>query len=142
MSMFTKVLTIDGQEVGFRASALTPRLYRARFGRDIVRDLNQLRSSYNKAMKARSLTPPGTDAAEDEKERYQEELQDAQLSVLDLEIFENAAYIMAKQYDQTIPRTIEDWLDGFQVFSIYEILPSILELWNLNNETTAMSKKK
>ena len=35
----TKILTIDGKEVGFRASALVPRLYRHKMGRDIVRHL-------------------------------------------------------------------------------------------------------
>ena len=62
-----KVLTIDGKEVGFRASALTPRLYRHKFGRDIVRDLNQLHKAYNKAMQAKGLEKPPEDAPEDVK---------------------------------------------------------------------------
>ena len=37
-----KIILIDGKEVGFRASALTPRLYRHKIGRDMIRDLNQL----------------------------------------------------------------------------------------------------
>lgn len=60
----------------------------------------------------------------------------------DLEIFENAAYIMARQYDANIPDTPEGWLDGFETFSIYEVLPAILELWAINAQTTAKSKKK
>ena len=95
-----KVLTIDGKEVGFRASALTPRLYRHKFGRDIVRDLNQLRKAYNKAMQAKGLEKPPEDAPEDVKAAYENAIQDAQMSVVDLEIFENTAWIMARQYDQ------------------------------------------
>lgn len=124
-----KILTIDGKKVGFRATALTPRLYRHKVGRDIIRDLNQLRKSYNKATKL-------------SKNATKEERQDAQLSILDLEIFENVAHIMARQYDPSIPDTPEEWLENFKFFSIYEILPQILELWELNQKTTSKPKKK
>lgn len=137
-----KVLTIDGKEVGFRASALTPRLYRHKFGRDIVRDLNQLRKAYNKAMQAKGLEKPPEDAPEDVKTAYENAIQDAQMSVVDLEIFENTAWIMARQYDPTVPDSPDDWLENFAVFSIYEILPEIIKLWQLNQETTSKSKKK
>ena len=124
-----KVLTIGGKEVGFRATALTPRLYRHKIGRDIIQDLNRLRKAYQKV----TALPEDADS---------EEKQDAELSALDLEMFENVAYIMARQYDPSIPNTPDEWLDGFEVFSIYEILPSILELWALNESTTAKPKKK
>ena len=64
------------------------------------------------------------------------------LSLVDLEIFENVAYIMAHQYDTNIPNNPEDWLDEFKTFSIYEILPSVLELWAMNEMQTAKPKKK
>lgn len=59
----------------------------------------------------------------------------------DLEIFENVAYIMAYHADHSIPATIEDWLDEFEMFSIYEVLPEILELWGMNLQTEIESKK-
>ncbi|MEM0531471.1 hypothetical protein WGC32_14215 [Zongyangia sp. HA2173] len=124
-----KVVKIDGKEVGFRATALTPRLYRHKIGRDIVQDISKLKRAFDKAVKAK-------------ENPTEEDLEDAQLSVMDLEIFENVAYIMAKQYDSSIPGTTDEWLDGFATFSIYEILPSILELWQFNNLTTAKPKKK
>lgn len=34
-----------------------------------------------------------------------------------------------------------EWLEQFQTFSIYQILPAILELWNLNEETQSKAKK-
>lgn len=123
-----KIITIDGREVGFRATALTPRLYRHKIGRDIIQDLNSLRKAYAKA----ASLPEG--ATEEEKK-------EAQLSVLDLEIFENAAWVMARQYDANVSGSPEEWLDGFETFSIYEILPGILELWALNERTTATPKK-
>ena len=123
------ILKIDERDVGFKATALTPRLYRHKMGRDMVQDMNKLSKAYNKV-----LALP-KDATDDEK-------MDAQLSALDLEIFENVAWVMAKQYDQEIEDTPEKWLDTFKMFSIYEILPHILNLWGLNNKTTSIPKKK
>lgn len=120
------VIKIDGKDVGFKATALTPRLYRHRIGRDIVQDMKRLDRAFKKAEKS----------AETEEEK-----EDAQLSVIDLEIFENVAYIMARQYNPTIPDTPEEWLEEFSVFSIYEVLPEILKLWSFNNHTTAIPKK-
>ena len=122
-----KIIIIDGKEIGFRATALTPRLYRHTFGRDMVQDMNQLIKAFNKA---NSLPKNATE----------EEKNESMLSYLDLEIFENVAFVMARQYDNTIPKTSEEWLDGFTMFSIFEILPEILTIWGLNNQTTAKSK--
>ena len=122
-----KILTIDGKEVGFRATALTPRLYRHKIGRDIIRDLNRLRKAYVRVMQVQQ-SAPGEDATPEELAAYTEALQDAQLDVLDLEIFEDAAYIMAKQYDASIPGSPEEWLEEFSTFSVYKILPELLQL--------------
>lgn len=80
-----KVITIGNKEVGFRATALTPRLYRHKIGRDIIQDFSRLEKAYRKAA---ALPETATE----------EERREAQLSAFDLEIFENAAYIMARQY--------------------------------------------
>lgn len=124
-----KLIPIAGQKVGFRATALTPRLYRHRMQRDIIQDFNRLQKSFSKAAK---ISP----------DMSEEELKEAQLSVMDLEIFENIAFIMARQYDNSIPDSPEEWLEQFDMFSIYEIMPELLELWNLNQKTTAKPKKK
>ena len=58
-----------------------------------------------------------------------------------LELFENVSYLMAKHADPAIPSTVEEWLDGFNTFSIYQILPQIIELWGLNVQTAVQSKK-
>lgn len=138
-----KIITVSGKEVGFRATALTPRIYRHKMHRDIVRDMNQLQTSFNKAVKAQNLQPPKEDAADWQKKEYEDAVQHAQLSVMDLEIFENIAYIMARQYDPALPDTADEWLDGIDgTFSIYEVLPQLLELWKLNQETTSVPKKK
>ena len=116
--MLEKTVQVSGKEVRFRSSAAVPRLYRIKFKRDIFKDLSKLEASY------KGKTDDG------------EELQ-----IEDLEIFENVAYIMAWHADPTIPGTIEEWLDEFEMFSIYQILPEILDLWGTNLVTDIQSKK-
>lgn len=125
-----KIVEIDGKEVGFKATALTLRFYRHFFGRDMINDMVKLKKAYKKA-------------AELPEDATEEERQDAQLSALDLEIFENTAWVMAWQHDKKAAgKNPEQWLDGFETFSIYEIFPEILSLWMLNQGTTAIPKKK
>lgn len=124
-----KLINISGKEVGFRASALTPRLYRAWIGRDMIVDMKHLSDSYKKIRDAQE------NGTEEEKEA-------AAFSVVDLTIFENVAYVMAKHYDANIPDNPNDWLDEMPMFSIYEIMPQLLALWQMNTATTAKPKKK
>ena len=49
--------------------------------------------------------------------------------------------VMAKHADPSIPDTPEEWLDEFNTFSIYQVLPEIIKLWGLNVETQVESKK-
>lgn len=116
-----KTIMIDGRPVPFKATGNTPRLYRALFLRDIFSDISKLSKAIEKA------TKEGED-------------RETILDVGSLEIFENVAYVMAKQADSSVPE-IGSWLDDFSVFSIYEILPQIIELWNLNTAQIAESKK-
>lgn len=121
----------DGSSLGLRATALTPRLYRHKMGRDLIVDLNNLKKSYEKVTKSQQ---------EKEGNPRRDEIS---LSVTDLTIFENVAFIMARQYDPTLPSTAEEWLDSMdRVFTVYELLPDILELWQLNQHTTSVPQKK
>ena len=63
------------------------------------------------------------------------------LDLFSLEMFENIAYVMAKHADPGIPDTPEEWLDEFNTFSIYQVLPKIIELWGLNVKTDVEAKK-
>ena len=125
----TKTVTIDGKEFRMRASALTPRLYRAFFKRDMIRDMQNLLTAYNKL-----LTLP-EDATEEEKNA-------ANLKILDfLEVFENVAWLFCKEGGEQVGNSPEDWLDSIEgMFSIYEAMPSIIELW-IDNQTTTSSPK-
>ena len=109
-----KVININGKEVGFKATASTTKRYRDKFNRDLFKDISLLVPKMN----------------------------EQSLSVDDLECFMNIAYIMAWQYDNSIPADPNDWLDQFEMFDIYLVLPQIIELWGLNTEQIEKPKKK
>ena len=117
MSIMRKV-EIDGKQVPFKASAAIPRIYRIKFNMDIYKDLRSLEKAVGEG---------------DEN--------NSNLDLFSLEMFENIAYVMAKHADPNIPDTPEEWLDEFNTFSIYQVLPSIIELWGLNVQTEVESKK-
>ena len=117
MSMI-KNIEIDGKQVPFRASAAIPRIYRMKFQRDIYKDLHALEKSIGDG------NP-----------------EDSSLDLFSLEMFENIAYVMAKHADASIPDNPEEWLDEFNTFSIYQVLPKIIELWGLNMKTDVEAKK-
>ena len=115
----TKKIQIDGKDVEFKASAAIPRIYRLKFHRDIYKDLRDL----EKAVDSSSA-------------------EESNLDLFSLEMFENIAYIMAKHADPTaVPDSPEEWLDEFSTFSIYQVLPEIIELWGLNAQSDVESKK-
>ena len=115
----TKTIEIDGKQVEFKASAAVPRLYRIKFGRDIYKDLRQLETSVG------------------------ENDEDASgLDLFSLEMFENIAFIMAKHANpDTVPSEPDEWLEQFNTFSIYQILPQLIELWSLNVQTQVDVRK-
>ena len=117
MSM-RKNIEIDGKQVAFKASAAIPRIYRMKFHRDIYKDLQALENSMSSSTEAESS-----------------------MDLFSLEIFENIAFIMAKHADPTIADTPEEWLDEFNTFLIYQVLPLLSELWGLNTKTDIQSKK-
>lgn len=117
MSMI-KQIEIDGKQVSFKASAAIPRIYRMKFQRDIYKDLKALEKSIG-------------DNSEES----------SNLDMFSLEMFENIAFVMAKHADASIPNTLEEWLDGFNTFSIYQVLPQFIELWGLDVQTDVEAKK-
>lgn len=122
-----KTLTISGVECNFKSSAAIPRMYRLKFGRDIFVDMQRLQKQVALQKKMRKET------GEDEE---------STLPIDSLEMFENIAFLMHKHGDPSQPSEIDDWLEQFETFSIYEILPEILEMWNLENKQMSVAKKE
>jgi hypothetical protein len=115
-----KTIVIDGKEMKFKATAATPRVYRQAFGRDIYIDVQAL----YKAIEG------GTD-----------------LPIDSLNAFENVAFCMNSQAEgrelkrESIEKDMDEWLEQFDAFSIYKILPQLIELWRLNTEQKSVPKK-
>lgn len=109
--MAIKKVTIGDKEVTFVASAATPRQYRFYTGRDILKDMVVLSKKLEKT--------------EDE---------DEQLMMVDFQMFEDIVFTMAKK--ENGEASAEEWLEQFEIFSIYEVFPVIFELWTQNMETT------
>ena len=115
-----KTITIDDKLVKFKATANTPRMYRQQFQADLFVDIQKLNDAWQKA-RANKEPLPG----------------DA------LVMFENIAFTMAKQADpEAVPDTADEWLEQFDMFSIWQILPEIIQLWGINNLSINESKKK
>ena len=115
----TKKIEIDCKEVTFKASAAVPRLYRIKFGRDIYKDLRQL-----------------------EKSVGENDEDNSNLDLFSLEMFEDLTWLMARHADPAkVPDSPEEFLDQFNTFSIYQILPQLIELWGLNVQTEVESRK-
>lgn len=118
--MTEKSIQVGDREVRFKVSGAVPRMYRIMFGADIFVDMDTLQNAYAKNADKQNAS---------------------QMSVQVLNIFENVAYIMAKHADPSIPDTIDEWLEQFEIFSIYQILPVIFELWMDNMKSISESKK-
>lgn len=108
-----KTIVIDGQQINFKATGATVRLYRQQFKRDLLLDIQKLNECFVK-----QKFDSGT-----------------------LECFENLCYVMAKQGDSSVSENIEEWFDNFSMFSIYEVLPQVIELWNMSADSTVQQKK-
>lgn len=123
----------DGQKLGISASALTPFLYREKHNRDLAVDMRSIKKAVDAAQKKKAKT---------------EDIQEAQLSALDIKIILYCAHTMHFEYcrkhkEQLPPDDPFEWLEQFDnVFTIYEIAPELFELWNSSSKTLSKPKKK
>lgn len=117
-----KTINIGDAAVSFKCSAAIPRIYRLKFGRDIFLDIAALSDR---------LEDASEEGGGNTISSFPIEL---------LEIFENLAWTMAKHADPEIPEPNE-WLERFEMFSIYQVLPELLDMWKADNLSIAESKK-
>lgn len=126
----------EGIQILFKASAFSPILFNRLFkGRDFLREIT--------ALKTRS------------DEMQADEDGAVELSLDDYIFFADLAYLFAYQgvspgTSHTTPEQKEwlkqwpdpyEWLDQFGTFSIYTILPEIIDLWYSQDMTKAVAKK-
>jgi hypothetical protein len=106
-----KTLTIDGKQVRFKSTGATPLRYKIQFQRDYFADIMKLREAIKKG-------------GEKQKNIGVEDLN---IHLLDFEVFYNIAWALAKTADPNIPEPLT-WLDEFEEFPIFEIIPEIQDL--------------
>lgn len=109
-----KVVTLEKKRIGFRASAGTVATYRSMFQRDLLIDM----SSFEEDIKV-----------------------NGKLSIESLGIAEKAVWIMAKEYDDSIPE-LEEWYKNFSPFFIHNACIVCLNMWLQNIARMNTSKKK
>lgn len=104
---------VEGQTIGAKCSAGTVRTYRNLFARDLIQDMVSL-----------------------EKELVETKT----LSAASAEIAENVVYLMAKEYDDTIP-AMNEWLSGFSPYFVFNVVAQVIYMWRENLQTINSSKK-
>ena len=126
-----KIIKIEeGRSLNFKASAFSPILYNRLFsGRDYLKDIETLNEENKKEEKSFNMD--------------------------DYELFARIAYLFAYQGLAPSPITTEEqkeflkkyptvweWIDTFNTFSIYEILPEIMDLWYQNGKGVSTEKNQ
>ncbi len=113
-----KIINISGKEVKLASTAGTLHRYRMQFKRDLTKDILLLENTF-KDIKTNN----------------------ADFTALDLELFENIAWSLAKTADSSI-KPIDEWLDQFETFDIYRVLPVIMEMLQANFQSLNNDEKK
>lgn len=102
-----KTIIIDGRDVRFKATGSMVLRYKAQFGKDFFAELMKM-GALDKIKNVNKIKPKD-------------------LEGLDFEVFYNMAWVMAKTADPSIPDPIS-WLDEFEEFPMFDILPQIQDL--------------
>ena len=104
--------------VKFKSTGGSLLRYKMEFKRDALQDFYKLMDSVNQE----------TNEIED-------------ISALDLDIFYNLSWVLAKTGDPNIGTVIE-WLDTFDSFPVLDLMPEVVELFLSCLTSTVESKKK
>ena len=112
-----KILTIDGRQVRFKSTGAFLLRYKAQFGRDAIQDILRLQSAIDGKGQIKNI------------------------DTLDLEVFYNLIWTLAKTADPNLPPPME-WLDEFSEFPLMDIIPEIVDMVFSCLTSTVESKKK
>lgn len=112
-----KILNIDGSQVKFKSTGAFLLRYKAQFGRDALQDIYKLQNAIN------------------------ENNEITHIETLNIEVFYDLVWTLAKTADPTIPPPME-WLDGFSEFPLIDILPELIDMIFSCLTSTVESKKK
>lgn len=113
-----KIINIDGRDVKFKSTGAFLLKYKAQFQKDALKDIYKL-----------------IDMIDEETGKI------ANIEALDLELFYNLVWTLAKTANPEIPPPLE-WLDGFSEFPLLDILPEVMDMIFSCLGTSVKSKKK
>ena len=120
-----KIVKIAGQDVGFKAPASLPVRYYNATGRDLFVDLQTLAD--------------GTDRIEGKLKLGKKKAEDVQFKLnknWNTMVFYGIAHTMARAYDDSVTPDLEDWIDSFVSFPIFEVFGELKPLLNASLQTT------
>lgn len=109
-----EAIRIGNKTINMKATANTPRKYRALFNKDLIVEMGAFMAHLDK--KTGEFD-----------------------SNVDFGFIERLAYTMASQCEEI--GSIDDWLDQFGIEDIYSAMPEIIGMWNKSKETTSTPKK-
>lgn len=113
-----KILNIDGRNVKLKSTGAYLLRYKAQFKRDAIQDIFKLANAIN-----------------------EETGEIINIAALDLEVFFNLIWVLAKTADPSIDPPME-WLDTFSEFPLEEIIPEVTDLIFSCIKSSVPGKKK
>lgn len=118
---------IFGTDHKLKMSAATPRIYRAKFGKDVI---VQMDAMYERLS--------------NEGKKKDEEKKDDSVSFTpeELEMMENLIFVCNRQAEPEQPEDIFEWLASFEIGAITGTYGTIMKMWEDNLHQTSTSKKK
>ena len=126
-----KTIVIDGKDIKLKSNAMLPLIYRSAFGEDIFKKQATLFAVY------------GSEDVEVEKDgkKIKETVMTTDLTKLDSIGFMRVMWCMAKCADSAVP-VFEEWLEGFEVFPILDVLAEVQDIYMANMKSTTPIKNK
>lgn len=122
-----KVIRISGRDVGFKAPASLPVRYYNATGRDLFVDLQTLAD--------------GTEPVAAKPKLGKKKPEEAQYRLnrdWNTMVLYGIAHAMARAYDEQVSPNLDDWIDTFESFPIFEVFGELKELLGASLQ---MSKK-
>ena len=123
---------IFGTDHKLKMTAATPRIYRAKFGKDIIVQMDAMYERLSNEGKKK------------DKEKKDEEKKDDSVSFTpeELEMMENLIFVCNRQAEPEQPEDIFEWLASFEIGAITGTYGTIMKMWEDNLHQISTSKKK
>ena len=134
-----KVLTIAGQSVGFKAAASLPVRYYNATGRDLFVDLQTLADGTEQVEakpKFWKKKPESSEPAGKADKKKPDETQYRLNRDWNTMVLYGIVHTMARAYDEGVTPNLDDWLDTFDAFPIFEVFGELKPLLNASLQTT------